>query len=383
MRGGQAGALPDSAGSGAAPSPGACGLSGMAVATLNDPCPDPDPLSSLAGKCDRTSPACLGSGGGGLVLAALAADLQALMSRAEAEAGPAAAAALLQAALASLASRAGLCLSAASPRGHHHSFTFAQATPPASALAGRALWRRALAAATAAARGGGGGGGRAAGAGLDPWASTRLWAGLPMRRATRHRYDAGRGAWTVDTVLVKLEAAPFAAGAMRECRRMVKLSTWGSAWASCDAAAVPGDGGAAPAHASTTDPLGWSRAPPFVAKRYRPRGGGNASTATAASTYLTDVRLQMDAKRLAEAYDRTDPPKKVDVIAACALEVHPLRGEGGGPSLAGFYAAENAISGARLRGEERVGGLSSQIFLSLLDTVSLIPSLSHHNQAST
>lgn len=382
MRGGQAGALPDSAGSGAAPSPGACGLSGMAVATLNDPCPDPDPLSSLAGKCDRTSPACLGSGGGGLVLAALAADLQALMSRAEAEAGPAAAAALLQAALASLASRAGLCLSAASPRGHHHSFTFAQATPPASALAGRALWRRALAAATAAARGGGGGG-RAAGAGLDPWASTRLWAGLPMRRATRHRYDAGRGAWTVDTVLVKLEAAPFAAGAMRECRRMVKLSTWGSAWASCDAAAVPGDGGAAPAPASTTDPLGWSRAPPFVAKRYRPRGGGNASTATAASTYLTDVRLQMDAKRLAEAYDRTDPPKKVDVIAACALEVHPLRGEGGGPSLAGFYAAENAISGARLRGEERVGGLSSQIFLSLLDTVSLIPSLSHHNQAST
>ena len=354
----------------------------MAVATLNDPCPDPDPLSSLAGKCDRTSPACLGSGGGGLVLAALAADLQALMSRAEAEAGPAAAAALLQAALASLASRADLCLSAASPRGHHHSFTFAQATPPASALAGRALWRRALAAATAAARGGGGGG-RAAGAGLDPWASTRLWAGLPMRRATRHRYDAGRGAWTVDTVLVKLEAAPFAAGAMRECRRMVKLSTWGSAWASCDAAAVPGDGGAAPAPASTTDPLGWSRAPPFVAKRYRPRGGGNASTATAASTYLTDVRLQMDAKRLAEAYDRTDPPKKVDVIAACALEVHPLRGEGGGPSLAGFYAAENAISGARLRGEERVGGLSSQIFLSLLDTVSLIPSLSHHNQAST
>jgi hypothetical protein len=354
----------------------------MAVATLNDPCPDPDLLSSLAGKCDRTSPACLGSGGGGLELAALAADLQALMSRAEAEAGPAAAAALLQAALASLASRADLCLSAASPRGHHHSFTFAQATPPASALAGRALWRRALAAATAAARGGGGGG-RAAGAGLDPWASTRLWAGLPMRRATRHRYDAGRGAWTVDTVLVKLEAAPFAAGAMRECRRMVKLSTWGSAWASCDAAAVPGDGGAAPAPASTTDPLGWSRAPPFVAKRYRPRGGGNASTATAASTYLTDVRLQMDAKRLAEAYDRTDPPKKVDVIAACALEVHPLRGEGGGPSLAGFYAAENAISGARLRGEERVGGLSSQIFLSLLDTVSLIPSLSHHNQAST
>lgn len=317
------------------PPPGADACAAVALADLDlDP---PSAPSSFVGTGGRASPACFGDAADHAALASLTSELSALIARAEATAGPAAAAAILQSALATLSARAGL--QGTSPR---HSHIFNQATPQASALAGRALWQRALAAVTAAARSG-----TLFGASTsphDPWSSARF-AALPMRRATRHRYDAGRGAWTVDTVLIKLEPSPFAAGAMRECRRMVKLSTWGSAWANCGVVEEEGDGEAS-SSSSKADPLGWGRAPPFVAKRYRARGAKAAPTAP--SVYLTDVRLQMDAKRLAEAYDRTDPPKKVDVIAACALEVHALRGEEGSkPTLAGFYAAENAISGKK------------------------------------
>lgn len=48
---------------------------------------------------------------------------------------------------------------------------------------------------------------------------------LPTKSCLRHRYSAIRKAWVVDRVEVKMEAKQFAAGAMRACFRLKKLST--------------------------------------------------------------------------------------------------------------------------------------------------------------
>jgi elongation factor 2 kinase len=52
--------------------------------------------------------------------------------------------------------------------------------------------------------------------------------------------------------------------------------------------------------------LDWRRADNFVAKRYK--------RTVPDSLYYADVTLQMDAKQLGELYNKTDPPKKIDVM---------------------------------------------------------------------
>ncbi len=52
--------------------------------------------------------------------------------------------------------------------------------------------------------------------------------------------------------------------------------------------------------------LDWRKADNFVAKRYK--------RCVPDSVYFSDVTLQMDAKQLAEEYNNTDPPKKIDVM---------------------------------------------------------------------
>ena len=146
----------------------------------------------------------------------------------------AAAEALLPRTAAAAAAAAAAAETAAAPPTHH------------SRAAARANWQRALAAALAASRCGG--------YPSDPWADRRIPLLCPARLALRHRYDAGAARWTVDTVLVKVEAAPFAAGAMRSCLRLKKLSA------------------AIRARGSGIKPLDWKSAPNFVAKVFKKPG---------------------------------------------------------------------------------------------------------------
>ena len=195
--------------------------------------------------------------------------------------------------------------------GGRHGGADAALSTTATTITGAALWARAADAVAAllAATG--------TGAAPDPWAGAALWA-RPACLAERHRFDAARRVWTVDTVLLKIESTPFARGAMRECRRTKKLSTFGSGW-------MVGGGGAGgdddfdPTHAPRGRSL-WRSAPNFVVKRY-------LAPNTPPSTYYDDVAMQEVAKRLAAAFNRTGPPKCVDMLAAAVVVVElPGRG---------------------------------------------------------
>uniref|UniRef100_A0A383WC16 Alpha-type protein kinase domain-containing protein n=1 Tax=Tetradesmus obliquus TaxID=3088 RepID=A0A383WC16_TETOB len=151
----------------------------------------------------------------------------------------------------------------------------------------------------------------------DPWACRGLHK-LPMEVVTRHRYTANTRQWVRDSVLVKIEARPFAAGAMRECYAMKKLSTFSSS--------VYRD---------------WKRAPNFVAKRYK--------KPVARDVYFADVVLQMDAKWLGDEYSKVPGvPKKVDFMQAGVIEFKDRPGK---PVLAvehlieGDYVKYNSNSG--------------------------------------
>ncbi|VDN14969.1 unnamed protein product [Dibothriocephalus latus] len=118
----------------------------------------------------------------------------------------------------------------------------------------------------------------------DPWRDFDL-KGTPTLPALRHRYSAIKKKWIKDDILVKLEQTPFDRGAMRECFRLKK-------------APVNGD---------------WDAASNYVAKRYL--------SDVNSSVYLDDVRLQMEAKLWAEAFNRQNPPKKVDVFQMAVIEI--------------------------------------------------------------
>jgi len=122
----------------------------------------------------------------------------------------------------------------------------------------------------------------------DPWAGRNLHL-LPMEHCIRHRYNARTQQWVRDDVLVKVEGKPFAAGAMRECFAMKKLSTF-----------------------STNVYHDWKKAQNCVAKRYKKD--------VKKGMYFTDLLVQMDAKFLGEEYNKTDPPKQVDVMQCAIVE---------------------------------------------------------------
>lgn len=75
-----------------------------------------------------------------------------------------------------------------------------------------------------------------------------------------------------------MQEESFACGAMRDCFRMKKLSSFAN---DC-----------------------WDKAHNYVAKNFRQEGISNKA-------YFDDVRLQMDAKRWAEEFNKFNPPKKV------------------------------------------------------------------------
>uniref|UniRef100_A0A3Q1HD54 Eukaryotic elongation factor 2 kinase n=1 Tax=Anabas testudineus TaxID=64144 RepID=A0A3Q1HD54_ANATE len=121
----------------------------------------------------------------------------------------------------------------------------------------------------------------------DPWAEFHL-EDIETELCIRYRYNAVTGEWAQDKVHIKMAAQPFGKGAMRECFRTKKLSNF--------------------SHSSN-----WKSASNYVSKRYMETVDRNV--------YFEDVRLQMEAKLWGEEYNRHRPPKQVDIMQMCVVEM--------------------------------------------------------------
>uniref|UniRef100_A0A3B3D860 Eukaryotic elongation factor 2 kinase n=1 Tax=Oryzias melastigma TaxID=30732 RepID=A0A3B3D860_ORYME len=121
----------------------------------------------------------------------------------------------------------------------------------------------------------------------DPWAQFHLEE-IPTESCARYRYNAITGEWHQDQIHIKMGSQPFGKGAMRECFRSKKLSNF--------------------SHSSN-----WKSASNYVAKRYMEEVDRDV--------YFEDVRLQMEAKLWGEEYNRHRPPKQVDIMQMCVVEM--------------------------------------------------------------
>ncbi|XP_077359075.1 eukaryotic elongation factor 2 kinase-like isoform X1 [Festucalex cinctus] len=121
----------------------------------------------------------------------------------------------------------------------------------------------------------------------DPWAEFHL-EDKKTEPCLRYRYSAITGEWAQDRVHIKMAAQPFGRGAMRECFRTKKLSSF--------------------SHSHN-----WKSASNYVAKRYM--------ETVERSVYFEDVRLQMEAKLWGEEFNRHRPPKQVDIVQMCVVEM--------------------------------------------------------------
>ncbi|XP_030256288.1 eukaryotic elongation factor 2 kinase isoform X5 [Sparus aurata] len=121
----------------------------------------------------------------------------------------------------------------------------------------------------------------------DPWAQFHLEE-IKTEPCIRYRYNAITGEWAQDQVHIKMAAQPFGRGAMRECFRTKKLSNF--------------------SHSSN-----WKSASNYVAKSYM--------ETVDRSVYFEDVKLQMEAKLWGEEYSRHRPPKPVDIMQMCVVEM--------------------------------------------------------------
>uniref|UniRef100_A0A8W4FEN2 Eukaryotic elongation factor 2 kinase n=1 Tax=Sus scrofa TaxID=9823 RepID=A0A8W4FEN2_PIG len=118
----------------------------------------------------------------------------------------------------------------------------------------------------------------------DPWAEFHL-EDIATECATRHRYNAVTGEWLEDEVLIKMasQVIPPDASPLRK-----KLSNF--------------------LHTQH-----WKGASNYVAKRY--------IESVDRDVYFEDVRLQMEAKLWGEEYNRHKPPKQVDIMQMCVIEL--------------------------------------------------------------
>ncbi|TRY95356.1 hypothetical protein DNTS_016029 [Danionella cerebrum] len=150
----------------------------------------------------------------------------------------------------------------------------------------------------------------------DPWAEFHLEE-METERCTRYRYSAVSGEWAKDEIFIKISAQTFGKGAMRECFRAKKLSNF--------------------SHSHN-----WKSASNYVAKRYM--------ETVARDVYFEDVKLQMEAKLWGEEFNRHRPPKQVDIMQMCVVE---MTGRPGSPLfhlehyIEGKYTKYNSNSGFR------------------------------------
>ncbi|XP_055507543.1 eukaryotic elongation factor 2 kinase isoform X3 [Leucoraja erinacea] len=155
----------------------------------------------------------------------------------------------------------------------------------------------------------------------DPWAEFHLEE-IETETATRYRYNAISGKWVEDEVLIKMAKQPFGRGAMRECYRTKKLSNFAR-------------------HQQ------WKSASNYVAKRY--------IDSVEREVYFEDVRLQMDAKLWGEEYNRHKPPKQVDIMQMCILE---MKNRPGQP----LYHLEHYIEGKYIKYNSNSGFVRDENF---------------------
>ncbi|XP_051530146.1 eukaryotic elongation factor 2 kinase isoform X3 [Myxocyprinus asiaticus] len=148
----------------------------------------------------------------------------------------------------------------------------------------------------------------------DPWAEFHLEE-METEQCTRYRYNAVTGEWVKDDIFIKISSQPFGKGAMRECYRAKKLSNF--------------------SHSSK-----WKSASNYVAKSYM--------ETVDREVYFEDVRLQMEAKLWGEEFNRHRPPKQVDIMQMCVVE---MTGRPGNPLfhlehyIEGKYTKYNSNSG--------------------------------------
>lgn len=127
----------------------------------------------------------------------------------------------------------------------------------------------------------------------DPWAQFHLEE-IETETATRYRYNAVTRVWSEDEVLIKMATQPFGRGAMRECFRTKKLSNF--------------------SHRQN-----WKTASNYVAKRY--------IETVNREVYFEDVQLQLEAKLWGQEYNLHKPPKQVDIMQMCILEMKDRPGK--------------------------------------------------------
>ncbi|KAM4623369.1 eukaryotic elongation factor 2 kinase isoform 2-T2 [Polymixia lowei] len=121
----------------------------------------------------------------------------------------------------------------------------------------------------------------------DPWAEFHLEE-KETEPCIRYRYNAITEEWSQDQVHIKMAAQPFGRGAMRECYRTKKLSNFSNS-------------------------SNWKSASNYVAKSYM--------ETVDRDVYFEDVRLQNEAKLWGEEYNRHRPPKQVDIMQMCVVEM--------------------------------------------------------------
>ncbi|CAI2349548.1 unnamed protein product [Caenorhabditis sp. 36 PRJEB53466] len=148
---------------------------------------------------------------------------------------------------------------------------------------------------------------------VDPWDEFNIHE-YPEQRAKRYRYSAIRKQWTEDIVEVRLHPDSFARGAMRECYRLKKCSTRQD----------------------------WSSN--YVAKKY--------ICQVDRRVLFDDVRLQMDAKLWAEEFNRYNPPKKIDIVQMCVIELIDVKGSP-------LYHLEHFIEGKYIKYNSNSGFVSN------------------------
>uniref|UniRef100_A0A8R1EMV4 Alpha-type protein kinase domain-containing protein n=1 Tax=Caenorhabditis japonica TaxID=281687 RepID=A0A8R1EMV4_CAEJA len=151
---------------------------------------------------------------------------------------------------------------------------------------------------------------------VDPWDEFNIHE-YPEQRAKRYRYSAIRKQWTEDIVEVRIHPDSFARGAMRECYRLKKCS----------------------AHGSSRD---WTSN--YVAKKY--------ICQVDRRVLFDDVRLQMDAKLWAEEFNRYNPPKKIDIVQMCVIELIDVKGSP-------LYHLEHFIEGKYIKYNSNSGFVSN------------------------
>uniref|UniRef100_A0AAY4BJ79 Eukaryotic elongation factor 2 kinase n=1 Tax=Denticeps clupeoides TaxID=299321 RepID=A0AAY4BJ79_9TELE len=134
----------------------------------------------------------------------------------------------------------------------------------------------------------------------DPWAEFHLDE-VATEPCTRYRYNAVTGEWAQDQVFVKMSAQPFYALTIELIKCLYCLFHYRKKLSNFS-------------HSSK-----WKSASNYVAKRYM--------ETVARDVYFEDVRLQMEAKLWGEEFNRHRPPKQVDIMQMCVIEMTGLPGK--------------------------------------------------------